>query len=172
MTPPRLRLPLCLLALGYAAFAVCLAWGARVLPEITATRFGVDGVANAWTTRGAHLWTYALAAVLLPLGMVALCWATRHFPPWMQNIPRQSYWLAPARRRWYFGWLLRRALWFAVLALAYVGTQLALNVEANLAADARVATAGMWAAAAVFFGGALAWLLALVRYLRSAFLPD
>jgi uncharacterized membrane protein len=169
---PRLRLPALLLALGYVTFAACVAWGVRVLPEITATHFGADGVANGWTTRTAHLALHSLTALLLPLGTVALCYATRHFPPYMQNIPRQAYWLAPPRRAWYFRWLLRQALWFALLALAFVGAQLALSIEANLAVRPRLAMAGMWACTAAFLVGTLLWALALVRHLRNAVVPE
>jgi hypothetical protein len=109
-----LAFPLIALALAYLVFFGYLAASYGELPERIASHFDFSGHANGWMSRGVCTGLMAATAVSFI------------------NLPHKAYWLAPERRAFALGVLLRYAIWFASATVLFLAGIQWLVVRANL----------------------------------------
>lgn len=74
------------------------AWHYTRLPAQVATHFNLEGQANGWSSRQAHVALQAGLAVGLGLLFGNLGWIMRRLPDSLINLPNREHWLAPAQR--------------------------------------------------------------------------
>lgn len=95
MRPGRLAL-----LVTAAAYVLALAWSALVLPERVPSHFDAAGRVDDWTSRTAMLVFWALAGLVVLVGMPWLTRAVAAGDGTWVNMPQRSkdYWFAPERR--------------------------------------------------------------------------
>lgn len=158
----RFVAPLFFVLLG--ASALFIIGTSEALPERVASHFARGGEANGWMPRETYVAFILIAALGVPLALVALlAWLPRAFPNAV-NLPNRAYWFATERREatlasfssfaWVFG---------SLLAALMAGVHWAI-LRANAGTPPRFPESAFWALL-IGFGSILAiWLAAW--YLR------
>ena len=161
-----LRTPTVVLVLLYLCFLGYLLYSAGQLPERVATHFDGRGQPNGWMSRSSHVMFIGGMGVLVPLGIVGLCYLLRWLPDNLINIPRREYWLAPERRAETVAFLFRSSLWFASEMVLFFTALQALLVRANRWQPARLETGLLLAVAGLLVAGTVVWIVAALRRFR------
>jgi len=158
-------------ALVFAAVClanVCyLAATAAQLPERPAVHFDIDGTPNGWMNHS----TYLLVTGAIPLVFVALfCLLAQGVKwfPFLINIPRRDYWLAPERRTETALLLLRRLLWLGSLETAFFGGIHALVLKANSVSPPRLPSGPLLVLVTAFLLVLMMWIITLLMRLAEA----
>lgn len=76
-----------------------------LLPERTATHFGISGTPDGWGGRTELVIVYLGTVVLIAAVFLAIPLALHRLPGAMINLPNRSYWLEPERREETLEWL-------------------------------------------------------------------
>jgi uncharacterized membrane protein len=154
----------------FAMFAIAfvgylLSTGAT-LPPLSATHFDWHGQPNGWMSRTSYLIILGSIGLGAPLLVIGLSFAVRFFPTWTVNIPHRDFWLAPERQTQTFDFLLRWALWFGCLLLAFLAAIHHLVVQANGRTPVTMPS-GIGVISIVFALALLLWTAALLRRFRE-----
>lgn len=161
-----LRTPTVVLVLLYVCFLGYLLYSAGQLPDRVATHFDGQGQPNGWMSRSTHTLFIGGMGILIPLGIVALCYVLRWLPDNLINIPRREYWLAPERRADTVGFLFRSSLWFASEMVIFFTALQALLVRANRLQPVQLETGLLFAVAGFLLVGIIVWAIAAIRKFR------
>ncbi len=153
-----------LLLAGTAIFIVATSGG---LPARVASHFARGGQANGWMPRDAYVGFMLIAAVLVPLILVALlAWLPRAFPRAV-NLPNRTYWFEAERREATLSSLSAFAWAFGcVLALLVAGFHWAI-LRANASDPPVLAEAAVDALLAGFALAIGVWILAWFMRFRK-----
>lgn len=160
------RLPLVLLGLSCLAFLACVLLTANALPERVATHFNLDGRANGWMSRSAHLQFMAGFGLALPLFIAGVCFALRFAPDSSINIPHRDFWLAPERRAATCQYLFGQSLWLACLNVAFITGVHLLVVRANQLVPPHLPLTPVLVWAGCLIVGLVFWALTLIRHFK------
>ena len=143
----------------YVACAASFVWLTGLgMPVLVASHFRAAGVADGFMPRGVYIGFMVGFVIGLPTAMVLL---TRHAMGRSNariNLPNRDYWLAPHRRAETVAVLQTGVLWFGVLLITFLCYVHWLVVRAN--ATQPVHLAETW-----FFGGLVAFIIALLAWL-------
>lgn len=158
-SPPLIPAPL----LGLiAAAAVFVGWTGRQLPDLVASHFNGEGVANGHMPRGPYLAVMLLITALVPLLMVVLPTLALRAADARINIPNRSYWLAPERRAETTRFLSRQMAAFAALVIVFLCYVQWLVVRANALTPAAMSSGAFAVGLVLFLGCTLAWTLRVI----------
>jgi uncharacterized membrane protein len=149
-----------------AAYVADVLLAANHLPERIATHFGLDGQANGWMTRTAHVRFMLGFGLGLPLFMLALSAIITRLGGAGLNIPNRDYWLAPERRAQTLAFAQRKMVWFASLLVGFFAIINHLTVSANTRAPAALSGTEMWLPIALIFVAIGIWAALLIRPFR------
>lgn len=166
------RIPILVLGLLYLAFVVCLVLTADALPERVATHFDLQGRANGWMTRSAHLRFIAAFGLALPLVILGICVALRFAPNSSFNIPHREYWLAPERRAETLAFISRHSVWLACETMAFITGVHLLVVYANRQVPPQMPLAPLLTWAGCLTVGIGFWALVMIRHFKRRHLPE
>jgi uncharacterized membrane protein len=151
---------LVMLALGVLEWARAYAQ----LPAVMAVHFAAGGAANGFAPKQLFFILMLLLVGLSAFLAFAAPLVLASKPPERLNLPNRSYWLAPERREETFRLFRAQFGWFgcAVLFVLLYGTS--RSIAANLAADHRFDSIGMFY---VIIGFVLFTLVWVIRFLRQ-----
>jgi serine/threonine-protein kinase len=158
--------PMLVLLILYLVFIGLLVATAGKLPERMATHFDFAGRPDGWMSRQGYLAFMAGFGLLFPLLLPLVSLGFRALPASVINIPHREYWLSPERREETNAYLVRHALWLAVLQLGFVIALHLLSVSANRQSPPHLSNA-IWGATLVFLRGIGLWGWQLVRRFRT-----
>lgn len=159
-SPPLIPAPL----LGLIAAAVVfVGWTGRQLPDLVASHFNGEGVANGHMPRGPYLAVMLLITALVPLLMVVLPTLALRAADARINIPNRSYWLAPERRTDTVRFLSRQMAAFAGLVMVFLCYVQWLVVRANAIEPPAMNSQAFLVGLAVFLVCTFSWVLRVVR---------
>lgn len=147
---PRIRPSTALLTGLTVAFLVQLWSGLSGAPDVMATHFGADGVADGWMTRGMHA-AFSVGMWALMVGCFWLLPAVLHrVPDQMISLPNRDYWLAPERRAETFEAIRTRSEAYGALTLMLMLFVYGMVFDVNQAADPVLPEAAFFAAMGVY----------------------
>ncbi|MCC7403639.1 MAG: DUF1648 domain-containing protein [Bdellovibrionales bacterium] len=141
-------------------------WIARDLPEVVASHFGQNGLANGYSSKQGHLYAMMVLYALMALSFGILPVLFRWIPTRLINLPHREYWLAPERREASLG---RLRDWMAMMGVSVFFFFMVVNwmvVEANRRNPPRLSDSFLWALA-IFIGFTLLWTVALMMAFRK-----
>ena len=152
-----ISIPVILLGLAYALFAVSLAYAAERLPDVVATHFGGEGVPNGWMSRSGNLLFLVAVAVGVPLLIIGSCAVSRFFPVRTFHVPNRAYWLSSERRCQTTAYMTRHSLWLASWTVLFVTAINLLIVAANSISPPRLSNTALFVMLGIFVAGVGAW---------------
>ena len=161
----RTAILLILIAVVLLGAAADLAWHYPRLPERVATRFGSAGNAIEWTSKSGFLTGNVCMYGCLALCFVGLRLALPWIPAGLINVPRQDYWLTPARLDYTRSLVGDFLLAFGAVMLSFVAGLQHLTLRANLTPDPHLGT-GVWVLLGSYLAVTIVLIVGLVRRFR------
>lgn len=122
--------PIFVLVLLTAGYALLVLGGAAHLPERVAIHFGLDGRANGWADRQQATLMFE-TLIVVPVIFLLLALAMEIMPAGAFNLPNRDYWLAPERRAQTVAVISRMVLWIGCLMVLFLAGIFGLTMEAN-----------------------------------------
>jgi uncharacterized membrane protein len=154
--------PILILALLTAGYALLVIGTAPQLPERVAIHFGVGGGANRWTDRSQTIFFFeTLTAV--PVFFVALAVVMRWLPAGVFNLPNRDYWLAPERRAQTVGIISRQLIWMGCLMVLFLAGIYYLTIQANRTTPAQLPMSLFLPLLGAFLAGTIIWSIVFIR---------
>ncbi|MEM9291661.1 MAG: DUF1648 domain-containing protein [Acidobacteriota bacterium] len=138
------------------------------LPEQVATHFGVDGVADDWSSKNAFFVGEGVAVVLMMLTFLVMPRFLRLMPDSLVNLPNKAYWLAPSRREATLQKMEDGMIWCGVATLGLMLVIFQWAIQANLQPPQQIPAGSLWLLLAAYSGVLMVWV---VRFCRSFRLP-
>ncbi len=141
-----------------------------LLPERSATHFGISGAPDSWGGKSELVITYFGSVALMAAVFLAVPLAMHRLPDAMINLPNRSYWLAQERREETLEWLSGSMILLGCITLVLMLDIFHQVFMVNLGVATRLAHPGlsMCAYSAVI----VIWCAALLARFRRARPPE
>jgi uncharacterized membrane protein len=138
------------------------------LPDVMASHFGSNGVANGWESKP---FFFVLSAIAVGSSAIVAFLAPRliaSFPNERINLPNKSYWLSAEHREEAMGFLRVQMIWFGCGLLFVLLYAMSQAITANLREVPEFDTANMWYVIGGFLIATMAWTIHLVWHFSKA----
>ncbi|MDM7991838.1 MAG: DUF1648 domain-containing protein [Candidatus Fermentibacter sp.] len=136
-----------------------------LLPERSATHFGISGAPDCWGGKSELVITYLGTVALMAAIFLAIPLAMHRLPDAMINLPGKAYWLAPERREETLEWLSTSMMLLGCATLVLMMDIFHQTFMVNLGE-----TSGLphpFLSMGVFFGVVVIWCaIILIRFRR------
>jgi len=146
-----------------AGAAVFVGWTAGPMPEVVASHFAAEGVADGFMPRGQYVAFMMAVVLLVPLLLFFTGRLASRLPAKFVNLPNRHYWLAPERRAATLESLGTFGEWAAYATLGFLCLLHWFVVRANLQHPPRLEQSPLVGATALLF---LALFIGMVIVLR------
>ncbi|MEO7339176.1 MAG: hypothetical protein ABIV63_21580 [Caldimonas sp.] len=148
-------------ALG--AGAIFVWWSSGPLPDIVASNFVADGVANGFMPRRRYVALMVALTVAVPSVLVSIGRLASHLPTEFVNHPNRQFRLAPERRAAILASLTSFGAWSGYGCLAFLCLLHWFVVQANLRHPPRLEQPPLVGAASLLLLGLFCGLLVVLR---------
>ena len=159
--------PVLVLVLLTAAYALFVAGAATQLPERVAVHFGANGHADGWADRQEATRLFEILTAV-PAIFLVLALVMGVMPAGAFNLPHRDYWLAPERRAQTIALVSRQLIWMGCLMVLFLAGVFWLTIQANRLASPQLPMAGFLVLLVAFLTATAVWT---IRFLRRFFKP-
>ncbi len=154
--------PVLVLVLLTAAYALFVAGAATQLPERVAIHFGINGQADGWADRHQATMFFEMLTVV-PAIFLVLALVMGVMPAGAFNLPHRDYWLAPERRAQTVALISRQLIWMGCLMVLFLAGVFGLTIEANRLASPQLPMTGFLALLVAFLTATAVWTILFLR---------
>lgn len=141
-----------------------------LLPERSATHFGISGEPDRWGERSELVIVYLGTVALMAALFLAIPLAFGRLPGSVINLPNRDYWLAPERREETLEWLSTSMILLGCIVLLLMMDIFHQTFMVNLG-EAPVLAHPLFSMCA-FFGVVVIWCAVLLARFRRVWQPD
>lgn len=141
-----------------------VAYYAPLLPEVVASHFGYQGVANGWMSRTAFIIMYlALIIFLVVMRMLSIDFRLPQSAKYI-SLPHKDYWLTADRREQTEAYIGRSFVRLSTIVVIFILVLMQLVFMANLTEPPRINEQAVWLLLILFMLYMLIWVVTFYRY--------
>lgn len=135
-----------------------------LLPDLVASHFGYQGMANGWMSRTVFVTMYLVMIVFLVLvRMLSIDFRLPQASKYI-SLPYKHYWLSDDRREHTEAYIGRSFMQFSTVVLIFILVLMQLVFMANLIEPPRINEQAVWLLLGLFMLYVLIWVVTFYRH--------